>query len=479
MRSLRGLAVLALLAAATLSGCGDTVTGAAVSPLYDPFRAGGLPVLEGPSGVRDTAPAPIGTVENSDNGPADHLALLSINDIEEFWVDNFEAGLDGQFSPIKILVSYDSRDPESPRICGSETYEMANAMFCTPLNLMAWDRGVMIPLGQKFFGDMAVAALIAHEYGHAIQKMADLVDKDTSTLVAEQQADCFSGVYQRWVAEGSSPRFTLSTGDGLNHVLAAAITIRDPVLTEDYADVLELLGHGTALDRVSAFQLGFTDGIPACAAIDEDEVDQRRGNLPTMLRYNEDGESETGEVALDTAALDTVMTSLGMIFNPTNPPTLATEGGDCPVRPEFPVAYCPESNTVAADLAALQRLGSTADEIDDLVLVQGDNTAISALTSRYALAVQHDRGLPLDTPAAALRTACLTGVAQKEMADPAGEHPLRLTAGDIDEAVAGLLVNGIAASNVNNETVPAGFTRIVAFRSGLEGDAELCFNRFI
>jgi hypothetical protein len=99
------------------------------------------------------------------------------------------------------------------------------------------------------------------------------------------------------------------------------------------------------------------------------------------------------------------------------------------------------------------------------------------VTSRYALAVQHERGEPLDTAAAALRTACLTGVAQSAMA---GDHglALELTAGDLDEAVAGLLTNGLVASNVNGETVPAGFTRIVAFRSGLGGDGDLCYARF-
>ena len=55
---------------------------------------------------------------------------------------------------------------------------------------------------------------------------------------------------------------------------------------------------------------------------------------------------------------------------------------------------------------------------------------------------------------------------------------LVLTAGDLDEAVAGLLTNGLVASNVNGETVPAGFTRIIAFRSGLGADEDLCYARF-
>src|SRR5699024_8170577 len=112
---------------------------------------------------------------------------------------------------------------------------------------------------------------------------------------------------------------------------------------------------------------------------------------------------------------------------------------------------------------------------------QGDNTAISVVTSRYALAVQQQRGVDLDTPRAAMRTACLTGVAQRRMAEPidlpSGGN-LVLSGGDLDEAITGLLLNGMAASDVNNDTVPSGFARILAFRSGLHGDTDQCFQQF-
>ncbi len=42
-----------------------------------------------------------------------------------------------------------------------------------------------------------------------------------------------------------------------------------------------------------AFQLGFINGTPACAAIDEDEVERRRGDLPTALRVDASGNPET------------------------------------------------------------------------------------------------------------------------------------------------------------------------------------------
>jgi hypothetical protein len=55
---------------------------------------------------------------------------------------------------------------------------------------------------------------------------------------------------------------------------------------------------------------------------------------------------------------------------------------------------------------------------------------------------------------------------------------ITLTAGDVDEAVSGLLVNGYAASDVNGDTVPSGFSRIDAFRLGVLGNEERCFKRF-
>ena len=64
-----------------------------------------------------------------------------------------------------------------------------------------------------------------------------------------------------------------------------------------------------------------------------------------------------------------------------------------------------------------------------------------------------------------------------DIATPDG-NTVALTAGDIDEAVSGLLTNGLAASDVNGETVTAGFSRIDAFRAGVLGDEERCVKRF-
>lgn len=281
--------IACLAAVVVIAGCTTVVDGRALSILNDPFRVGGLPATNGPSGARPDAPAASGTVINTNNGAIDKLSLLSVNDIEDYWMAVYSESLKGTFRPVGKLVSYDSNDPSSPIVCHIDTYQLVNAFFSSRCNLIAWDRGVFMAVAQEYFGDMSVNGVLAHEFGHALQVMANLVTRKDPTIVREQQADCFAGVYLWWVAEGKSTRFTLSTADGLDHVLAGIITTRDPVMEADAENDDE---HGSALDRVSAFQLGFINGTPACAAIDEDEVERRRGDLPTTLRVDASGNPE-------------------------------------------------------------------------------------------------------------------------------------------------------------------------------------------
>ncbi len=472
-------AAAALLVAGCVAGCTTTyVEGRALSMLNDPFRVGGLPATNGPSGPRSSAPAPTGTVVNTNNGPIDKLALLSINDIEEYWQAAYKDSLKGSYNPPSKLVSYDSTERNSPVVCHNQTYKLVNAFFTSRCNLIAWDRGEFMVIAQKYFGNMSVNGVLAHEFGHALQNMAKLVTKKDPTIVREQQADCFAGVYLFWVANGKSKRFTLSTADGLDHVLAGIITTRDPVMDADTENDDE---HGSALDRVSAFQMGFITGASACAGINQQEIEQRRGDLPKNLRTDDNGDSETGEVPINQDTLSTLMELMGQIFKPKQAPTLSYNPADCPdAKASPPASYCPATNTIVVDLPALARMGRKAD-MKQHSLPQGDDTALSIVMSRYALAAQHERGLPMQSPWTALRTACLTGVAHRKMAEPIelpSNKQLLLTAGDLDEAVSGLLTNHLVASDADGASVPAGFTRIAAFRGGVVGNMDACYSRF-
>jgi predicted metalloprotease len=478
-----GCALLALTGCSSSSGKTTMVGGHAVSGLYDPAKVGGLPASEGPSGPRSNAPQPAGTVKNTDNGEIDRLSMLALNDLEEFWKKYWPDGTKKPFKAVSEVWSYDSNDPRSPAICRSKTYQVVNAFYSLKCNLVAWDRGDLFPTAKKYFGDMAVVGILAHEYGHAIQHNGAIIGRTAPTIVGEQQADCFAGVYLRWVAEGHSSRFTLSTGDALSHVIAGMLKISDPIMGEEEYEETEDSEHGSGFDRVSALQMGFNSGSGTCAKIDKGEIKKRREGLPVALQTGSSDQADAGEVAIDQDTVATLVEILNVVFSPKSPPTLSFSSGSCSdATPTKGASYCPATNTIAADLPTLQEIGKPGGRkgMSDPQMLQGDNTALSIVASRYALAVQHERNLPLNTPLAAVRTACLTGVAERGMAQvvtiPSGKQ-LVLTAGDLDKAVIGLLMNGVAASDVNGENMPAGYTRVIALRGGVLVNADECFNR--
>lgn len=463
-----GLAAVALLA----TGCATVIEGQPVSIFADPFRVAGLPAVDGETGLRPDAAGPVRVVLGTDGGEVDEFARNAISDVEEFWDGAYADAFGGAFEPVANVMSWDA-DGVNTAFCGFDTVGSVNAAFCPDDRTIGWDRGEMLPSMRDTYGDMGVTMVLAHEYGHAVGAESGIATSETPTLVSEQQADCLAGAYMRWVAEDESRRFTLSTSDGLNGVLAAMISTRDPLIREndDAAGVNE---HGSAFERVSAFQFGFTDGPSACAAIDEAEVEQRRGDLPVLLQ-----DDETGEMPIDEESIRLFVDAMNVVFAPEDPPELAFDGVDCPDSTSTaPAVYCPADNTIAVDVPALADLGAVSDANG---LVSGDYGAYSVVVSRYTQALQHARAVPLDTAQAALRTACLTGVASAALASPVttpDEQSVVITAGDLDEAVSGILSNGYAAGDVNGATVPSGFSRIDAFRIGVLGDEDRCFTRF-
>ena len=468
---MRRLRVTAVTVLGLLTGCANLVDGEAISIYADPFRVAGLEVTDGPAGLRPAAKDPTREVQNYGGEREDELARQAVSDIEEFWEDAYTDPLEGAFRPVKALISWDSQENKPLKFCGSSTIDYVNAGYCFNDRTIGWDRGVLLADLRQSFGDMAVAVVMAHEFGHAISHQAELVGKATLTLVSEQQADCFAGVYMRWVAEDRSDRFELNTSTGLNNVLAALISLRDPVASAD--DRPSRNEHGSAFERVSAFQFGFTDGVAACAAIDADEVKMRRGNLPVTLPSDQSGDLEINE-----ETVTNFVNTLNAIYAPARPPALIFAEQPCAdARPSPPVSYCPTTNSISVEIAGLAKMGKPSKRSG---LVFGDNTAFSALTSRYMLAVQHERGgLTLDNAGAALRTACLTGVASRTLSEPKQDpNAVTLSAGDLDEAVSGILTHGLAAGDVNGESVPAGFSRIDAFRLGVLSDEQRCYKRY-
>ncbi|MFI2283009.1 metallopeptidase [Nocardia beijingensis] len=470
-----GVAVLAVIAALS-AGCAQGANDSAsqqVSPPADTWELAGSMTASGPNGPRKGVPdAPL-TAENGDGGAVDKLALNTIADVQDFWTTEYPEHFPGTFKPVTRFISWDAKAPrtQSVKFCKSDTYQVVNAAYCGGDHTIGWDRGVLLPKLVQKYGEMAVVMVLAHEYGHAIQGQARLAGLLTPPLVQEQQADCLAGVFLRHVAEGDSAHFTLNTTDGLNAVLGATVAVRD----RDPNDPDSV--HGSAFERVTAVQIGYTDGADGCKKITRKEIAQRRGNLPTTFEPGE----EQAQLPVDTAALTSLSTALTKIFPVTRTPQFDYSGvgrGCSDGAATRPVSYCPSANRIGTDVPALARRGGTMADDDPLsAVVDGDYNAFVVFVSRYVLAVQQDRKLSLTgAETAGLRTACLSGVVTTRLSEP-GSDP-HLSAGDLDEAVSGLLADGLAAADVNGKVVPSGYQRLEAFRTGVLDGESACLAKF-
>jgi predicted metalloprotease len=119
------------------------------------------------------------------------------------------------------------------------------------------------------FGDTlpyALAAVVAHEAGHRVQfavRQPDL-DRagDAGSRVVEQQADCLAGVW----AYGAARRGLL---DPVAFRAAYAkemqlVSSMKPPAGTGLDDYDEVATHGTAAQRVAAFDRGDTDATNPC-----------------------------------------------------------------------------------------------------------------------------------------------------------------------------------------------------------------------
>lgn len=455
--------VLAMLVTiGVLAGCTREIAGTAgqLSRL-EPDTVAGLPITDDPSGPRrDVAPATL-PVQGSDGGSVDALAVNAVADVQEYWDERFPVDFDTPFNPLARLVSFDSRGA-GQQLCGNTTAGLVNAFYCPSEDTIGWDRGELLPYLQETFGPMAVVMVLAHETGHAVQARLRLLAPTAPTIVFEQQADCMTGAFMRHVAEGGAEHFTLSTGDGLADVLASVFALRDPV----GGRLVDPDAHGTAFDRVAAFQFGFADGPTRCAEIDLAEVQERATELGFA---NSADEAAEGNLRINEANLRLVERSLRSAFasSGAQPPELVIGSRPCPdAVPTPPVSYCPGTRTIAVELDGLAEVGST-----------GDFAAFALFASRYTLSVQDAAGLAPDADLAGLRTACLVGAWAGVLLEtpfgnrnPIDDPPLRISSGDLDEAVSELLADGLVASDVDGRSVPSAFARVDAFRIGfLEG----------
>lgn len=490
------LGVVFTVAATTLLGaCAGQVVPGRARPSVDVNQetVAGLPVTEGPSGLRPGVQDAHLAVAHFAGTDVDRLAVDSLSDIYSFWTQVLPQDFGGRkFTPVKKLVSFDSQGP-NVQVCGQSSQGVANAFYCPADDSISWDRGELLPTLQQMFGQMAVTTVLANDVGHAVEVQLG-VSLGLPPIVLAQQADCYTGAFIRWAADGNAKHFRISTGDGLNEVLSTMMFLRDgngPVPADPQT-------QGSSFDRVTAFQFGFADGAVRCSQIDDSEIRQRvpeLGFLPAS--------QANANVPVDADTLTLLQQSLDATFKQgdrdAQPKIVANTGTCADGTGTAPASFCPQDNTIAVDTMALNHLAalpadgqvgpadpesSAADSPDPgpVGVGLGDFAAFAEVASRYALGVQKSLGLSLDDKNAGLRTACLTGawagVIRHDTSTTSGQQ-LLLGPGDLDEAIAELLSpSSVIAADVRGDLVPAGFARVASFQDGFLQGSTVCTAQF-
>jgi len=411
---------------------------------------------------------------NGASGGAHYSAGVdaSIADIQQFWTDHLPDtyGVKYRSIPSDRLFAFSESDP--PPSCdaggrGTTPYKdvKGNAFYCSSGDFIAWDEQVLFSKLRREFGDFAVALVLAHEWGHAIQARADT--RLGATVYIEMQADCFAGAWTRHVANGAHTSLRLGSDD-LDTALGGYLVFRDPVGT----DGGQSGAHGNAFDRVSAFQDGYRGGVSACRSYEDSPPDVTETGFTSRQDAASGGNAPVDKIqklVVDDVS-DYWTRKLGKRAPAPKVVAYRHSAPDCSGGSDGGVlddgaTYCSSTNTIAFDRAAFDQLYSDV----------GDFGAGMLLAAGWSSAVQHAEGQEIGTDTARLRADCLTGawtgsVASGDRATTDGRGAA-LSAGDLDEAIRMFTVAGSGHQRTGRGSA---FTRVAAFRTGFTDGPGAC-----
>lgn len=380
-----------------------------------------------------------GPVAGATTRPRTHAVEQATRAVEEFWATTFAQISTKRFTPLRGgLVAQHASGPDVR--CGATTITAKaiadNALYCPSSDTIVWDADRLGPHLVREFGPLAVAVVVAHEYGHAIQERTA---SPRARVTTELQADCYAGAFAGAVMAGQVPSIRAARDD-FSRPLLALLRLGDTPGTRPDTKT----AHGNGFDRVSSFLVG-TSGAPSCAQYANappaltaqsfaDQGDRaRRGNLAL-----------SDEVTKASADLNdhyrVIAGALGATW--TEPAALRYVDGaaTCPgmSAPETSAAtWC--GTEVIVSTRATARL----NDIGDL--------AVGAELAR-AWAIRAERVLPQSLAADDPTTECLTGVWLGSLHPRAPQRPTRrfeLSPGDLDEVARAELVDPIRAHPID------------------------------
>jgi predicted metalloprotease len=431
--------------------------------------------------------------ENKPERSYDQFVAVAFTDIERWWSEQYPAVYGEPFEPLTggIYAGYPERQTELPG-CGEARTDYQDlqqfvAFYCALSDFMMYDDGdnsLLAPLTSEF-GPSVMGVVLAHEYGHAIQKRIGALDQFTATIYTEQQADCFAGAWVGQAYRGESPLLRLSDAD-VRAGLVAMLSVRDPVGTNQFVEG----GHGSAFDRVGAFQEGFLNGAARCAELLDAPLTLMPNEFQDLTDFEREGNasydcsddpSENCRPAYEFLGEDLNdfwATALGDFPPLTGTPASDISEVECAdgVRIDVDVLLCPSTGQVAYD----------EGDVVDLYRDFGDFTLGYLYGIAWAERAQQVQGSELTGEARALRNDCYVGAWVANITpDAEGNIPrqrdtdgdgvldgVRSSPGDLDEAIRMAIFVGDPAANDN--VVGSPFEKIASFRTGVLGGVDAC-----
>ncbi len=199
---------------------------------------------------------------------AGEFVSVTLADTEEIWAKIFTEQLGRDYTPA-VLVLYKGVT-QSP--CGNAS-GASGPFYCPGDKKVYLDTEFFTTMEQQLGakGDFAAAYVVAHEVGHQVQDQLGIlgqanaaratVSEEESNAISVQielQADCFSGIWARDVAQTFG---TIDKAD-LEEAVNAAKQIGDDTLQRNAGQRVspESFTHGTSEQRAGWFMQGLKSG---------------------------------------------------------------------------------------------------------------------------------------------------------------------------------------------------------------------------
>ncbi|HEU5267086.1 MAG TPA: hypothetical protein VFU35_10310 [Jatrophihabitans sp.] len=433
----------------------------------------------------------------------DTVVKNSLSDIIDFWKVEYPKVSGGKalqqlkggfYSVDGLQVIETNKLPASAadNACAQKTksFVVDNGAFCRLDDSISWDRANTHLFAQlaKKYGDLVVALIFAHEYGHAISyRLGVFDDPDLKTIDTESQADCAAGAWAASALKGQDAHFRDTTPADLDAALEGYLNGRD-----ETPDTPQDVSHGNGFDRLSAVADGIDKGAKYCysSGYFASRTFTERP-FTSQSDYDSGGNVAFSEViaATDNAFVNDLnrfwtasAKSIGKTFKPVK--IVQAEHPKCGSPPASEFGYCPDDNTVYYNRSFAQSVYYSlpdvqVDRSNGNVKLVGNQPADFALGTLFAIgwgmAVRHQLFNRSLTDKAALKSAiCYTGAYSKDINVPANSGKnFTLSPADLDEATSAMLdkVGTDAAYGARGTT---GLDRIQDFVKGYKGGLPVC-----